>query len=106
MIEIILFLVGTACADYDYLVGAFPDAYVYCTGEPTVAWAKMRLYGFEEYYHVVYVQNQYYKLGDRVSVAGITFGHYSISIPADFVIRHELEHQYCQCHKTADGIHG
>lgn len=112
--QTVVFLTGATCEkDLKYLSERLPDYWVVCayhdnglTPDPSVAWARMHLSEFEKYYHVVYVQNAYYSLTPTYKVAGITFGNYSIAIPADFVIKHELQHQICQCFQTPDHVHG
>ena len=108
--ETIVFLTGSTCNERDWLQSRLPDYHVYCTNEPNVAWARMHFSGFEPWFYVIYVQEQYYDLTDSYSVAGITFNGsesgYAVAIGADFVIQHEREHLVCKCYKTADGHHG
>ena len=100
MFEIVLFLVGSACGHYNQLVNQFPDAYVYCTGDQSWNLARMNLYGFEDLYHVVYIDDSSHTWGQTYD------NKYSVSRSWNIEIRHELEHQYCKCFYTADGFHG
>ena len=97
---IVLFLLQSACRDSDKLEQQFPDATVYCTHDSSLMIARSHLSGFETMYHVVYVSN--------TQSWGITMHDYSYSLarPWSVEIRHELEHQYCKCFYTADGMHG
>ena len=108
---IVLFLIGSTCDQFDNLTAKFPDAYVYCSGENNIAWARLHYSGFEQLYHIVYVTDDNQDIltaSSQISPYGMTLDnyHYSVSISFEKSIRHELEHQYCACFYTPDGLHG
>ena len=107
---IVLFLTTPLCNESNVLAEEFPDAYVYCTYELNIAFARLHYSGFEQLYHVVYVSNSQdiKQASNGISPYGLTMDNYkySISISLDKSIRHELEHQYCACFYTSDGLHG
>jgi len=99
--ETVIFLVGKVCERQLKLQEAMPNYLVGCSNERIWQLAQARLWGFEEWFYVIYVNDS----GINGHL-GQSFGKFAVAIDAPFVIEHEREHLVCQCFYTPDGLHG
>lgn len=105
----IIFLLDKACALRDSYTMRFADSWVVCVNERMWILAQIQLYGFEKYYHVVYVTQDNQHPEAEAGVYGEAFfrngKNYAYSVNNPTVIQHELLHLRCACHFTPDGEH-
>lgn len=107
----VIFLLDKACKPslVEQYTERFVNAWVVCTDFADWTEARENLYGFEAYYHVVYVtQTNQHPLADK-GVQGEAFfrdgQNFAYSVNSPLRIAHELEHLKCGCHFTFDGRH-
>lgn len=106
--ESVVFLLGDACNMHDLWIELI-DAHVVCHEISDWKEARAHLYGFEEYYNVVYVtQDNQHPLADK-GVRGQAWfrdgDNYAYSTNNLDSISHELLHLVEKKHFTSDGRH-